>query len=725
MGDLKEINFDISYDSSDHNVAKDFWNPVLSRGNFYFRGIGYFSANGFSKLARGLSHFLDQDDYSIKFIIGEVSTEETKNILEQGNKLRTDKISMDWLEKHLTKRLGSIIETMDKTSRVPMDLIAHLIALDRLEIKYAVYNETELFHAKYGLVKDNYGNGIATKGSDNHSINSMGKSYEDFSVYTSWGTCEYYDDVEKKLNQIWDGKKKNIKVMDFPEAIKHNFFVKRCRDKNFTNITELNPKIVDDIYEGFEDEVEDEVKPKRPKKINGKTFNPLKHQKRAIEKWFKKDGSKGILEHATGSGKTITSIHAATTIFNKYEDEKLALVVSVPYRELVDQWEGELKKFNWSPIKCYMSQDSWFDTLQRNVENFESDLSSNLCIVVTNATLSNNSLFKQSIEKIDKNKLMFIGDECHHHSTEKIRENIPSAKYTLGLSATPLHWSNKDAADITLNIYNKISDEYTLEDAINDGVLCRFNYKANRVFLSEQEHEEYKNLTAELNKYIDSKTGKLRDEAAPILAKRGRIIQGCADKFITLRNLLKENGVEKYSLFYVGDGRINDDDLEDEEDCIRQLELVSEILEESNWNSHKFTYQEDKTLRRDILDNFKKGDLDSIVAIRCLDEGIDIPDCRNAYLIASTKNERQYIQRAGRVLRKSEGKERAKVFDFVVFPPSSTTETDKNLILSEVKRSKHFIDHSDNKDEVKKIINGWLKEYSIDEIDDLDFNPTD
>ncbi|HNW34810.1 MAG TPA: helicase-related protein, partial [Candidatus Ozemobacteraceae bacterium] len=123
----------------------------------------------------------------------------------------------------------------------------------------------------------------------------------------------------------------------------------------------------------------------------------------------------------------------------------------------------------------------------------------------------------------------------------------------------------------------------------------------------------------------------------------------------------------KRAIFYCGDGRTTDS-ITDEE--VRQIQAVSVLLgERHGLRVRNFTYRETSEERDEILRDLRSGFLDGVVAIRCLDEGIDLPDLRMGFLLASSTNPRQFIQRRGRLLRNAPGKDRAEIFDFFILPP--------------------------------------------------------
>jgi len=176
-----------------------------------------------------------------------------------------------------------------------------------------------------------------------------------------------------------------------------------------------------------------------------------------------------------------------------------------------------------------------------------------------------------------------------------------------------------------------------------------------------------------------------------LLFARARLLGSAQEKLSVLDRVLAGIPPHPLSLFYCGDGHVTDDVTGDE---VRQIDAVSQTLFARGWKTSQFTARETLGARRTILDNFRIGDIDALVAIRCLDEGIDIPGCTTAFLLASARNPRQFIQRRGRILRKAPGKSRAFIHDFLVYNPyqgtPETIEADRRLMDAELARVAEF-----------------------------------
>ena len=419
---------------------------------------------------------------------------------------------------------------------------------------------------------------------------------------------------------------------------------------------------------------------------------------------------------ATGAGKTITAIYGATIIFKA--ENRFVLIIAVPYRALADQWVDELKVFNISPTKCYNSKSEWEPRLSSIIKSFNLGLRNFEAIVVVNKTLKSRS-FQEYLKKIPDESMMFVGDECHHHSSKSFKGFIPeNSKFKLGLSATPEHYLDDARNENLHDIYGEIIAQYSLGDAIADGVLTEYNYHIHRVDLTAEESIHYVEISKDIGRLFAQSGFDEKSENSSLEAKlreRSRIISNAENKLIVLKKLLGEYDKPiKHSLVYCGDGSYEDLENPTDEGSIRQIELVSKIMHQFGWRVSPFTASENKPERKEILQRFREGYTDSLIAIRCLDEGIDIPACSTAFILASARDPRQFIQRRGRILRKSEGKITAKIHDFLVnLPVNQDNDYARRLAVAEMKRVAEFVGLALNYSQIKEELYEYLALYGL------------
>ncbi|MGL5982665.1 MAG: helicase-related protein, partial [Cetobacterium sp.] len=264
---------------------------------------------------------------------------------------------------------------------------------------------------------------------------------------------------------------------------------------------------------------------------------------------------------------------------------------------------------------------------------------------------------------------------------------------------------NRDelGSQIINEILGEIVFEFSMKEAIDEGFLCKYYYYPVLVELTETERCKYYELTEKINKLSWLSESKNEDILKYLLIKRSRLIQLAENKLNKLNKLLK-NDNRKNNLVYVGSGK-RDNEIEESEE--KEIEKITRMLgNELGKNVAKFTAEENEERRNEIIDSFKNEHIDTIVAIKCLDEGVNIPSIENAYILGSTTNEREYIQRRGRILRLYKNKEFAYIYDFIVVPThyklvgsleSDIFNIDRNLLKKELKRVKEYSSLCENR----------------------------
>jgi superfamily II DNA or RNA helicase len=288
----------------------------------------------------------------------------------------------------------------------------------------------------------------------------------------------------------------------------------------------------------------------------------------------------------------------------------------------------------------------------------------------------------------------------------------------LGLSATPEHYINIEATERLKSYYGEIVSEFTLAQALDAHVITPYRYYIKTVDLSESEAVLYLELSERIS-VLAARVGDADVECSDesqmkaLLSQRARLL-GCATgKIAALKELLSNEKATPLTLFYCGDGSTEE---EETGDMKRHVDQVSQLLYSRGWKCSHFTSRESREERQQLLTSFRLGLIDALVAIRCLDEGIDVPACRIAYLLASSRNPKQFIQRRGRILRKAEGKEFAVIYDFLVkFPPSryAVDECERQLVRAELRRVAEFAKLAMNASNAVEALMPVLEQYDL------------
>ena len=266
-----------------------------------------------------------------------------------------------------------------------------------------------------------------------------------------------------------------------------------------------------------------------------------------------------------------------------------------------------------------------------------------------------------------------------------------------------------------------LQPEFTLKDALSQGALVHYLYHPILVELTESESLAYAKLTQKIGRALlfrgreNAGLAYLEDneDLKPLLMQRARLIGAAENKLNALRELMIPRRETTHTLFYCSDGSQE----VGQRSNLHQLKAVAKTLGiELGYKVSTYTAQTSLQEREVLRRQFESGELQGLVAIRCLDEGVDIPAIQTAVILASSANPRQFIQRRGRVLRPHPGKDRATIFDMIVLPPDldrTTLEVERNLLRKELLRFVEFADLADNAGEARMKLFNLQKQYGL------------
>ena len=417
---------------------------------------------------------------------------------------------------------------------------------------------------------------------------------------------------------------------------------------------------------------------------------------------------------ATGTGKTFTALGAICKLSNVLEDN-LFVVIVCPYTHLVMQWLEDVERFNICPIVAFSNGPNryWKKELELTIANINLGTRKFGCLLTTNQTFS--SPYVQSLISKCRTEILLVADEVHNLGAKVLQQSLNTKiQYRLGLSATLERHRDEAGTNELYKYFGEKCIEYDLEQAIDAGYLTRYYYYPIVTSLDQDELNLYRELSKKLAKCykVDSKGNKVLNRAGELIAlQRARVVSGAKQKVYRLLELLSEYKDESHLLIYCGDSRI----LEGEVTTDKQIDIVcNKLIEELGIRCARFTYSETSQERELIKQEYDDGGyLQALVAIKCLDEGMNIPKIKKAFILASSTNPKEYIQRRGRVLRKAKGKKYAYIYDFVTLPndleeathfSSEEKEQDIPLIKKELLRVQEFARLSENYYESHKII---------------------
>ena len=407
---------------------------------------------------------------------------------------------------------------------------------------------------------------------------------------------------------------------------------------------------------------------------------------------------------ATGTGKTITALSALVKL--REERDHLFVLITCPYQHLVDQWYENALRFGFEPIRAYRNSRKWVDQASNALGLHNWRVSKAACVITTHTTFISNNM--QTLLSNMKRSTVLVADEVHHLGAKQRRQKLNEPfDYRLGLSATPNRWFDDVGTETLKAYFGETVYEYPLGKAIQEGYLCPYYYYPHLVELTNDEFEEYELITKRISKiYHQIDHDKLNDGLKRLLTKRARLLNNAENKLAKLTELLADKTDSlHHTLFYCPLGRIDP---------------VLELLTNLGLRIAKFTAKESIDERQELLGMFTSGHLQALVAMRCLDEGVDVPSTQTAYILASSSNPKEFIQRRGRILRRAHGKKHAAIHDLIAVPPlenrqyrRATFDIERKIVQRELKRFNEFAEMALNKFQARDKIWKLAKDYNI------------
>ncbi|ODR83292.1 hypothetical protein BG842_14065 [Haladaptatus sp. W1] len=609
---LRSLNLPLLVETSDVDLAEDFYNPALSNAVEYKRGVGYFTSNWFQFTARGLKG-LAGNGGTAKWIISPQLSEEDWEALQKGEEARRNQE----LYNRLTHLVRDIEEGLEEET---LNTIAWMIADGLLEIKIAITGE-ELggaFHDKWGIVTDENGDKIAFHGSQNDSQQGF-SNYESYSVFIGWDSerdLQRIERHERRFDEIWNNKKKGVYSLSLPDSIALDIAELRDQDNRPYN----DP----------------------PEERKAKSAFRWRHQEEAVNAFLEQ--GYGILHMATGTGKTRTSLKILDRLL--MQDEVENIVVATYGNDLLNQWYSTLiRNFDSTDLLVYkeFGGDKQLGTfLTRNRDQLEA-------LIISYDNLD------ECIDGDTHNKLnraLLICDEVHNIGSPTRQESLTGKldvfPYRLGLSATPFDPYDPQRNDFIRDEIGPVVYEFGLDDAIRRGILCELDYTPLFYQLSEEDKEKQQ---AVFGRYQGMKQENPSLPKSRLYMMLARVRKESEEKLPPFKRLLEKNpDVLEACLIFV--------------ETKKYGKKVQDIIHDYT-KSYRTYYGEDDEQN---LDDFSKGKISTLVSSRAISEGIDIQSVRNIILFTSDRSKGTTIQRIGRALRTDPDnpEKTANIVDFVV-----------------------------------------------------------
>lgn len=692
-----------------------FFSECLCNSTRFDLMLGFFSSSAIRILASGFAVFLYNGGRMRMIINNLLSPQDKQTIIAGQNRNFPDVIDIT--------DISSIQKGLSNEGKHFFECLAWLISNKRIDIKIVQPKDHNgIAHTKLGLFSDEK-NDVSFEGSCNFTRAALVDNIESFSVSCDWDgeifksqIASIESDFERvfseddeslnyiKAEQVIDQISNIFGGKDLEALLEHERQLSRIHIRPYVASTiDAARKKVSEIANS--DELKKEI-PNFPY-----PSGPRDYQKQAFENW-KRNGQKGLFAMATGTGKTITALNCLLEVYKKCNYYKA--IILAPTLTLVEQWESECLKFGFKNIIKISSKNKWNNEIDglllREKVSKQSELS--FVIICTYQSYSKRKVF--DVLNGFSARTMFVADECHNMGSPQMLKLLPQINQArrIGLSATPNRQFDEAANEAIYSFFNATDGyafEYSMEEAIANGVLCKYYYYPHSVSLTAEEMNEYSRLTKRIVKYYNFENGKFKDDPilTALLLARKRIIHKATNKVEVFRSIIEQHyayhGNLNYTLVYVPEGNeVSDykgievfDEEEINEDVITQsiIDTYTTVVKDVDKRVTVKKFTSNSTERDEILNQFAKGDISVLTSMKCLDEGVDIPRAEMAVFCASTGNPRQFVQRRGRILRKHPDKEYAIIHDLVVIPTISDDkcfEMERRLLKSELERVRNF-----------------------------------
>ena len=726
---------DGTYRPGEYHSPERFFNDCLTNSDQFDLQLGYFSSAAISVLAEGFATFISRGGY-MRLVINHIVSEKDKEAINKG-------VNGGIIECFDLTDFATLRETFDEYQQQFFDCLSYLIYRERIDIRIIKPKKKNgIAHTKSGQFRDGDSTTSFT-GSANFTINGFFNNLEEIKIDRSNSVDRMVQkriqSQKKEFDAIMNRERKDIEYIPANQlvaAIQSAF-----SDKDIEELLDVEKKLkqlkkekyAQAPYDSLNAEEGSYAEPCFPY-----PSGPRDYQKTAFENW-KNNGQKGLFAMATGTGKTITSLNCLLEIY-KGKAGCYKAIILVPTTVLVEQWEKECFKFHFANvIKVYAKNSKWKNALDCIVlqEKLEENNKCSYIIISTYASFAKDNVFTLLCQ-LPRKKVLLIADECHNIGSGKIKIRLSCIPFLrrIGLSATPKRQYDDDGNQAINNFFGINGDytfEYSMKQAIEDGMLCQYYYYPHIVYLNAEETNEYNKISLQLARMYrpDKDSFASNKRLTSLLLKRKRIIHKAEGKKNIFSDILAErirtNGNLKYSLIYVPEGNesseYTDNDY-DQNDTILDDNVTQHLIDEytrlvAEADSHTTVMQfTGETVNRDeILEQFAKGKLDVLTSMKCLDEGVDVPRSEMAIFCASTGNPRQFIQRRGRILRTHKDKKFAIIHDLVVVPKieydSPSYNMERNLMNNEMKRVREFANLSENSSDTIRELEDVLIYYNL------------
>ena len=678
------------WNSANDDVVNDFYRPALRRCTRYDRLTGFFDSSTFAVAIREALDFVERGG-RMRLVTSAKFSQADLDVIAKS------------VEDKLTEEVVAALE--DDLGRKCLSIFGRMLAtkidgVSQLEIKILV-PKRGMFHPKVGIFTMDNGDIISFSGSVNETGMGWTGNIEEFKAFCSWNGKEYVDIDVVNFQEFWNDSHVDIRAYDLPRAVREKILqVRPESDKEYRRLLqELKKKMY-----GERERDESDMLALRY------------YQNEAVNEWTS-HGYCGIFEMPTATGKTFTAMGCINKLQKK--SDRLFTVIVVPYQHLSQQWIDNVKKWNEKALPVQkistnilntVGNSKWEIRLRKAVNEFNKKkfiggyIIDDYVVCTTYTTLVNPS-FIDAIKNVD-GKLLLVADEAHHAGASVSRTGlIEEYSARLALTATPNRYFDEEGSELIRSYFGGVVYSMDINQAIRNGHLVPYDYYPIFAELNAAETEEYRKLTRRIAQKLSQRKDKKPPEDishSPEI-KRSRLVAKIEQKYEKLAEILErhDNSLEN-ALIYCHDGE--------------QLKNVGRILSQRNINYEEITEASSMVKRRDTIQSLTNKNHQCIVAMECLDEGVDIPPARLGIIMASTGNTLQYIQRRGRLLRRFDGKDHAIIYDMLAAAPPDVDDQPyaKKLVAKELLRHKEFAESARNKNEALSMIRPVANRLGID-----------
>jgi superfamily II DNA or RNA helicase len=658
--------------------------PAFRQATSVRGAFGWFTAGWIHNLAAGLAAYLARDDVQpIEFTIAPALFPPERNALERAS------ISPEDVARRVEEEiLLAARPDAGALANHAVECLAWMVATSRLFLSIAIPIPGANYHPKIWLFSDGL-DSVAVRGSANATGRAYGAAIEHMDVDCTWVSSTRVRAAEAMVHDWAAGIDPVLeRTVQLPVALREHLLrlapAAPPDEADYERAARRTVPIVT-IRTAHEDFAV-------PRELQWRSGR-YSHQGQAVEAW-ETAGRRGILAMATGAGKTIAALICAYRAWQEH-DGPFLLLVSAPTTALVLQWNSECERFGLSPLNPGPGTAAGRDVLGNMLQRLRSPRPGVVeCLVVTNDALTTRSFLeaiRHARETIPDLAVLLVGDEVHTLGTPSFLNAVPEfIELRLGLSATPVRQYDEDGTGELLSYFGDTVYEFGLDRAIGF-CLVPYDYFFDVVHLDDDELDAFRRLSERIAQRVGAAGGfDARDTTLRIwLIQRREVLENARAKVAFLSGLLRRMPLPRYLLIYTTSKNP------------QQMEAAAEVLDERGVAYSRVTQAESRNRARlaEIMVSFARGDIEVLLAKRVLDEGVDIPQAREAILLASSTVEREWIQRRGRILRQSPGKTHATIRDVLALPPPSEIRYEDSVLAAisrELDRVRAFGRHARN-----------------------------